>query len=50
MNEFACKYEYKIFIIISIVLQNLHENGFMNLLLNINIIVSIVPQNLPCKI
>ena len=59
MNEFAleCKYKYNCnYCSTKSSLPNLHENGvtslWMNLLwnVNINIIVSIVQQNLLCQI
>ena len=55
MNEFAIEYNYNCkYWSTKSSLQNLHENFvdslWMNLLLSINIIVSIVQQNLPYKI
>ena len=55
MNEFAFEYNYNCkYCSTKSSLQNLHENFveslWMNLLLNINTIVSIVQQNLPYKI
>ena len=55
MNEFAFEYNYNCkYCSTKSSLQNLHENFveslWMNLLLNINIIVSIVQQNLPYKL